>query len=257
MPVATPFTSFGSISDTNPSAALFTGFPYCAPALLVDSESGTYWTSLSGWSKDNEPVGDAAKAASIAESQRLAMALFWNSYELKGEASHDAEFYGPVSVTDSGPLITEPKDRACVENIDDFPEQNTTDANNDATAEISFKIKIVRLFLYVEGGEDQFVGYGVDEYTGDLAYLRSDIFAMAEETDDSGWIEGSVSLGSVFYDSFIVFSDIDYTTISNGVGDFHFVCFVIGDGASAANRTASNADTTVQIDGFDFYTYPT
>ena len=256
MPVATPFTSFGSISFTNPSAALFTGFPYCAPALLVDSESGTYWTSLSGWSKDNEPVGDAAKAASIAESQRLAMALFWNSYELKGEASHDAEFYGPVSVTDSGPLITEPKDRACVENIDDFPEQNTTDANNDATAEISFKIKIVRLFLYVEGGEDQFVGYGVDEYTGDLAYLRSDIFAIAEQLGDFGGLAGSVALGSAFYDSFIEFSDIDYTTISNVVGDFHFVCFVNGDGASAANRTASNADTTVQIDGFDFYTYP-
>ena len=82
MPEATPFTFFGSISDTDPNAVLFTGFPFLLEKVNVsdrgDGQPYDYWTTLGGWSKVNEPATDELKAQSIWDSFEKAMKLYWN-----------------------------------------------------------------------------------------------------------------------------------------------------------------------------------
>ena len=76
MPVATPFTFFGSTSFTDPDAVMFTGFPFLLDK--VDVSTYDFWTTLSGWSKVDEPVSVELKAQSINDSREKASKLFCN-----------------------------------------------------------------------------------------------------------------------------------------------------------------------------------
>ena len=69
----------------NPSGGYGSGFPFCP--FKKDISTYDYWTTLSGWSAVDEPVDDAAKAASIAESLRLAMKFHWNAELLNCDAT--------------------------------------------------------------------------------------------------------------------------------------------------------------------------
>ena len=224
------------------------GFPYCPSE--TDVTDARYWTSLSGWSKVNEPVDDAAKAASIEESRKLAMALFWNIYELKGSASLD-EYGDSAYVEDTGGLTTQPKDRVCFERDTDFPFQSKSDEDGDAGASIFFRPRIRRLI-----NDGEFIGFGI--YSAGFS---------AGVGSDFSFTQGNVALYSRFNgEPNLPYEDVGYTIISNSIGDFNFVCNAysnIGEAegsSDATNRTTSASDLgdslSIQLDSLDFYTYP-
>ena len=113
MPESTPFNFFGSISDTDPNAVLFTGFPFLLEK--IDVSGYDYWTTLGGVNKDS-PVASGEK---ISKSLEKAMKLYWN-YN-----GHSVEFadFSPETLTidieqgifedgsDAAPF--EPQDRIC------------------------------------------------------------------------------------------------------------------------------------------------
>jgi len=224
------------------------GFPYCPSDL--DVSSSDLWTSLSGWSKVNTPADDAAKAQSISESLRLAMQLFWNIYEMNGSVSF-IESGDSASVTNTGGLLTEPRDRACF--VTENPTKTATNSDGDAGVSITFNIKIVRL---INNGE--FVGFGVAglsfsaTWASDFSISFGRVSLSSEGVEDDGFAD----------------EDTDYTVITDpNLGDFHFVCNAFGNvggnggTANAVNRTititSGSNSADAQIDDFDFYTYPT
>jgi len=223
MPEAVKFNALGAGN----------GFPFCLPK--VDVSGYDYWTSLSGWSKVDTPVDDAAKVASIKESRQMAMALFWNAYEVKGLVTSSID---NLTTTRSGFYDPEPKERVCLSRF--------SDTNSGSQAEFSINIDIKALY-----NSSEFVGYGVNRaaqtFSFDFYDVNVDLLYRANDpTPDPDRLY-----------------DIDYTTLSHPtLGDMHFVCSasIFGLGPSgtvdAVNRTATSGTTSGRIDSIDFWTYP-
>ena len=70
----------------------------------------------------NEPSTDELKAASIAESHRLAMQIFWNMSEVVCDIFSTSISEGDTSLTSSDIYTVKPKDRVCFDNYTDIVE---------------------------------------------------------------------------------------------------------------------------------------
>jgi len=84
-PIATPFTALGE----------GTGFPSCINTVWVGWSD--YWTTLSGFNKNS--TGSPTQA-SIDESFRMAMNLYWNLHEFTLTCSHTPVFDQPAASID-------------------------------------------------------------------------------------------------------------------------------------------------------------
>ena len=84
-PIATPFTALGAGN----------GFPECINTVWVGWSD--YWTTLSGFNKNS--TGSPTQA-SIDESFRMAMNLYWNLHEFTLTCSHTAAFDQPAASFD-------------------------------------------------------------------------------------------------------------------------------------------------------------
>jgi len=234
------------------------GFPFCLPK--VDVSGYDYWTSLSGWSKVDTPVDDAAKEQSIKDSLANAMKLFWNvdgyssgkcisTFDF-GDGEKTAEVSFPVGSADatSGSL-GEPKDRACIEN----PASNSYQVEDESSDDVVARVRcgapeIVRMYNGDVLDEENFVGYGVKP--------NKALYMEAGELAD--WSVELMSYVSIWEPTE---QDHAYTEINQ----MHFVCEIWGYKASgivmdAANRSLyadeTNIITEIEITSLDFWTYP-
>ena len=241
------------------------GFPFClgfANQNRISVTSEPYWTTLSGWSKVNEP---ALKAASIAESRALAMRIFWNIVEVTGSLSTTSDIYASSALTTTGDYSTEPNERVCFENnFFSFSDYNGTKFTN--YSEIEASIKIVSMY---NGAE--FVGYGVTDTGGSTSGgILADARSNGSGTSGFQQARAQVAIASIPSISGAI-SDTDYVQL----GDFHFVCVAtarnnfgteIVDAASlyAYSEGTDNkpsdptivSTATAQLTGLNFYTYP-
>lgn len=251
------------------------GFPYCPAKVNVadndfDDQPYEFWTTLSGWSKVDEPATDELKEASIAESHALAVKLFWN---VDGYAADSictttwftgdgtAELTFPIGSADatSGSL-REPAGRVCIPDsekytvVDNAPGDPFTTATANCGAP-----EIIRMYNGDVLDEDNFVGYGIKS-DGVFSFYSIPFSMGAGEDDDfrvglESYVDHT-NEGEVL--------EIGYTEM-NGM---HFVCWCEDyhhGGITVAdpeNRSISynlgSPDFTahVVIDEFVFYTYP-
>ena len=233
MPTATEFTALGAGN----------GFPSCQTKQRVDGFD--YWTTLSGWSKINEPASEADKQQSIAESLRLAMQWYWNIYKMNLTASipdgSGAISMDEINSEDDGKdaAILTPVSRVCSIGPNMSKESATSGTGNYIYAVLGFS-KILRLYEGPDGDEDNFVGYGL--------------------SFDAIYVADSFSLANVFIDGFRDndgFSDTytDYCTvpITNSTDEFHAVCYA--PNGDPANRHSSYFGSSITVDSLELYTY--
>lgn len=247
MPTATTFTALGRGN----------GFNRCLSKRNV--ESYDYWTTLSGWNKDNTPATAAAKAQSIADSHALAMSMYWNLYQITGSATatYSADTVSVSAVTvgryydppNSGNLTAiEPKDRTC---ISSGLVSQETDESTGIRSYIQSNTNpgiFSKLYDGDKTDEANFVGYG----------LSGEIISV-------GVVSG-VGVGSAFVrlrdtanGSTSASFDFDYVSL-NG---FNFVCEAYGDTPNAAALTSSRSGSSgsnswsvsASISSLAFWTY--
>lgn len=230
MPVAQKFMSRG----------VGNGFPLCPTK--IDVSVFDFWTSLSGWSKVDEPASDALKAESIAKSLKFAMKLFWN-YN-----GHTVDFdLGSILLTidieqgdfDGGTVTApfEPKDRVCNSN----GWRVFREVGVSITTDLEVDILPRRMYNGSTDDEDNFVGYGV----------ASSAF---EATD----------VNSAFRFFFSSYRDNDEPTepwtfeYSDALEDMWFVASAEANSGSTSivGLEATFSGTTITYQDFDFWTYP-
>ena len=224
MPTATTFTALGRGN----------GFNRCLSKQNVASYD--YWTTLSGWNKNNTPATAAAKAQSIVDSHSLAMSMYWNLYRANGTAEVTYFLYDPVEVSavtvgryynppNSGNLTAiEPKDRTCISG--GLLSQETADDDNESgTSYMQINGSILRLYDGDTTDESNFVGYGV-----------SSDFITAAAQRPSTYI-ATVKLSSLFFNNTSASYDFAYVSL-NGVS---FVCESYGDTPNASALTTSSS----------------
>jgi len=221
MPEAEKFTALGAGN----------GFPWCPNR--VDVDTADKWTTLSGYNSTSVvPPTDAQ----INESRRLAMAYFWNAYQINTSITeNDIEYLTQTNtidnVSEGGPEIT-PKSRMCRGNggFTDSWIYREVSATEDA--------------LLVYGGfdvcsvykNDQFLGYGINQ--------------------------NGFSMGGVFIESYLsfacnnsengedyFFNESDFCEISYGSDTLHAVCSGYGETITSvdlANRTMTAEFSVVE-----------
>ena len=245
---------------TAPTAAAFTalgagnGFRQCPTRIDVDDYDR--WTTLSGWSKENEPSSEAAKAESIAQSRAKAMALYWNYNRVIGNASSTLNDE-TILVTDATAGVynftpdsstkdpVPPKDRVCPNPSLSAQEIKVMVSRPSAECYLqSFTQNIARMYY-----NDNFIGYG----SGGTPFK---IYANVV----NGVI---VELTSYLNESILPSHDEAYVEISG----LHYVCEAVGENRDASLLTASNSgsgflggvDSTwssaVTITSLESYTY--
>ena len=247
MPTATAFTALGAGN----------GFRQCPTRIDVDPYD--MWTTLSGWSKENEPSSEAAKAESIAQSRANAMSLYWNHNRVIGNASSTLNSGGSetITVTDATAGVynftpgsstkspVPPRDRVCQNPSLSAQEIEVMVSRPSAECYFqSFTQNIAR--MYYNG---DFIGYGSGGTT-----FRGYAKAIYSST---------VLLKSYLNESILDSHDTAYVTVSG----LHYVCEAIGENRDASLLTASNSgsgslggvDSTwssaVTITSLESYTY--
>tara|TARA_R110002074_G_scaffold398030_1_gene589268 strand:+ start:95 stop:859 length:765 start_codon:yes stop_codon:yes gene_type:complete len=254
MPTATKFMALGAgngftsclakvdISDAINAAGVPTGVPY------------DYWTTLSGWSAVNEP---ADKAASIAESLRLAMKLWWNLNSVSVDTFHNGDnrptapkSISSVAVGNTFNDLTatiEPINRICETSINSY--HKAADPSG-SSARARILVPPVRLY----DGEE-FIGYGANKRFADTrAEPPQSTFA---DVRIGGYGDDGTS-------SFFV-EELAYVELDG----MHFVCRARADAGLAtgtvdaaslhaeSSRTIQGTGytTSATITSLDFYTY--
>jgi len=261
MPPATEFTALGAgngfprfrDSDFPPGHPLEWG-PWggCLEKVRVDEFD--YWTTLSGWSKINEPASEADKKQSIADSLRLAMKWYWNIYKMNlttsiPDPSGGTISLGDINSEDDGKLghdriidaILTPASRLC----SGQPAMAKQSEDNDPGYFGNYLLgslvfgAICRIYDGPEDDEDNFRGYGLSYYGISVV----DFFNFA--TVDIG------GFGDVDYA--VQWTDYCTIPITNSTDEFHAVCFA--PNGNPANRHSSYGGTSITVDSLELYTY--
>ena len=247
MPVATPFTSFGSISDTDPNAVLFTGFPFLLEKVDVsdrgDGQPYDYWTTLGGYNKDDaaafiEPTG-------IAESLEKAMKLFWNynghsvDVDLRGIQTLTIDIEQDAFDGGSATAPFEPKDRVCRSAWNAWVE---FDDGGGFFADTEVAIYLRRMYNGSTDDEDNFVGYGVANSAFESTNINGEFrFYFSSYRDNEEPTEPWT---------------FEYSeAIEEGMW---FVASAEANGGSTSidGLEATFSGTTITYKDFDFWTYP-
>jgi hypothetical protein len=245
MPTATSFTALGAGN----------GFNSCLSKQNVANYD--YWTTLSGWNKNNTPATAEAKAQSITDSHALAMSMYWNLYQVTGYAEVIYFLYDAVEVSavtvgryynppNSGNLTAiEPMDRACISG-GLFSQETATDEES-GTSYMQINGSILRLYDGDTTDESNFVGYGASSNFITAAAQRPSTYTA------------TVKLSSMLFSD--TSASYDYAYVSrNGVS---FVCEAYGDTPNASALTTSSSGgiapadwwISASISSFAFWTY--
>ena len=259
MPTAESFTALGAGN----------GFPFCPWKVDVSSEGK--WTTLSGWSKINTPVDDAAKAQSIANSLTQAMKLFWNLNGFTGTVreedlsppspaveetftlymeSDDYEYtnwYKTAGGTDSD-VNKEPSERVCY----DAFQAGKLDPLGGGFDVIGLSVSIIRLYDGVTTNEDNFVGYG-----------NNSIFGITKDAFDFFDLHSYYEADPYGITEYVEFSGAHYVanleaSRPSGSPDANYSIGVDASGNVVGNYSEGNPVTyrsTHTIGPLDFYTY--
>ena len=251
MPIAEKFNALG----------VGNGFMSCLPKNNVSGVD--HWITFSGWSKENTPASDAEKAASIAESRRLAMLFYWNSYKLS------------VTQTETGVSVPLLPQEVNAEDDARTPTGGAQDA-------LPPKSRVCRTDNHIKrGGEEYllFEPFGIARmYDGDVTNednlvgfgLYSSGYSYAAVVVNDDWTGTYISLYSdvstPYWGDFT-----DYTTlpIVGSTDELHCICDVecfAGDEQEffpterkvrGYDEPPSTYEVITQIDSLELYTYPT
>lgn len=244
MPTATPFTALGRGN----------GFPFCPQKVNVTDYE--IWTTFSG------VTGLTATDAEIAESLRLAMLFYWNSYKLNILASFD-DGQGNTALVESFNSVDDakedstfppvavselsPSSRVC--RYDFFGKfEDAGGVFNTSVGGSCYPDGIVAMYAGDVGDYDKFIGYGLG---GGIQIIESNVFVVLSI---SGYDDAAF-----FYND-----GPDYCSIPIvGTNDsLNAVCGVFGTGieTSASNMIATGnpfgAEITLQMKTIELYTYP-
>lgn len=260
MPIATPFKALGAGN----------GFPFCIPQ--VDVDDFDHWTTLSGVNKNNPTASDSL----IADSFQLAMKLYWNLFEVYGEASayrfnpyNGGSVITDIEVSDadtSGSDYDEPMHR-----VRGAPTGENSEFDN-GLVKINFTTPSIYALMY--GGE--LVGYSVGPSSGFVRALGYASGGTSSTVLLYGSVEDEVEKTyEYFSDPENVEFEYDYIQF-NGMS---FVCYALAEGAflnpdyttltvdaSSASASAEYSfpvpdegtdtiDLSASITGLGFYTY--
>ena len=245
MPTATSFTALGRGN----------GFNQCLSKRNV--ESYDYWTTLSGWNKNNTPATAAAKAQSIADSHALAMSMYWNLYQVTGSATaiYNADAVSVSAVTvgryynppnSSNLTAIEPKDRTCISSGLFSQETDKSTGIESYIRSNTNPARFSKLYDGDETDEANFVGYGL---WGEIISVGAVI----------GVGSAFVRLKDTANNNTSTSFDFDYVSL-NGVS---FVCEAYGDTPNAAALTSSRSGSSgsnswsvsASISSLAFWTY--
>lgn len=254
MPTATEFTALGAGN----------GFPFCLTK--VDVSGYDYWTTLSGWSKVSTPADDTA---SIADSMKNAMALYWNfdgltynATQTKNAVVAGVPYSATATITEyssNGSILeVQPKDRVCGSTPIDFgifdsdtavdppTGQPKVAARVDFSSVPIFGSQICLMYNGATTSEENFVGYGFGQfYDFQLsAFVGSNIFVRSFSNSGS--------------------SDIDYYAMPTNISgiSMSFVCGASGDtklpstGSASSTYPDSTGSDSVEFIRMQLYTYP-
>lgn len=262
MPTATPFKALGKGN----------GFTNCVSQDVTGFDS---WTTLSGWSKITQPSSQAAKLTSIEESRRLAMLLFWNLSEVTGTVQTTSLQYGSSSLTSSGNISVQPKNRVCLSNITGYAENGDGYPTNNKYSALG--TSYVGFYIAAMYNNSEFVGYGVQYGFQSLGYAASSGLRITTRLILDSFKSYSVNQ----------YEDRDYVILNINNNFFSFVCTAYVSTAGGhitasytINRNASNllaegtasrsfdqdnngnwspavqvASSISKINSFNFYTY--
>jgi hypothetical protein len=256
MPTATPFTALGGGN----------GFSRCIDKVNVSSYP--LWTTLSGVNQSSPSASDS----DIAESRRLAMKLFWNSYHVGGKANNpDFSLDFPMTIGGSNQTTQavkivgglgssfDPRDRSCYRFISCFQSKIDPAPFNNDLFSAGFYTQPVALYNGSTGDASNLVGYSIKGRTA--RWSNESGFASVELYDSSTFtVYGSVHVGyySTSSSSFPPNVERAYTTMSGGSDTFNFVCIAFSSSGtvSASNRTSdANGFYEMSLTDLNFYTY--
>jgi len=247
MPTATKFEAEG----------VDNGFMSCISK--VNATDYDYWSTFSG------VTGLTATDEEIAESRRLAMLFYWNSYKLNILASFD-DGGGNTALVESFNSVDDAKDASSFPPIDadelspksrvcrrgsDGVFQKFVDAGDLFNTEVggsAVPSNIVALYAGSIDDYDNFIGYGLGQGIG---LSESNAFVIL---DIIGYVDDLSGIGY----------DVDYCSIpiAGTTDSLSAVCSAYGTGAatSAANMTATqdspDDEITLQMKTIENYTYP-
>ena len=260
------------------------GFPSCRPK--VDVSVYDHWTTLSGWSKVNEPSSDEDKAASIAESLTLAMSFYWNASSLRCNATtsgtssrdgtistvsvnyevldYDVPFPDPPILIDSGPA--EPRLRTCIPSSFDNIVKSYDFYESDGSA--NAKIATIGVVAMYDGVA--FVGYGlsfvetrfqsggtIEAEAGGASSLNAGVFAGGYGYTPANTTNDAFDFGYVTLDGLSLFA---YVEAKNGpslnVSGSVNLSSLSASCTLTSTSPPSVATADASITSLDFYTYP-
>ena len=269
MPTATPFTALGRGN----------GFPFCPTRVNVSSlPSNDIWTTLSGWNSSS--IGTPSQA-SIDESRRLAMKLFWNGYSISGNSSYSSKSlsasfplsydnpnntYGAFGIDfggRNGPY--DPFERVCYTHTKIFDNVDDGDPLYPTIIASSITTKPVALHSAFPATAENLLGYAVGENSLGISTTGG---AMACSTlysaDQFGVPIFTLAELRVGYRSFQPTGnnglDSAFVTMSGDGDTFYLCCDAFsgsGGGASPSTISISNNSNTINMSftGLGFYTY--
>ena len=279
MPTATEFTALGAGN----------GFTLC-PSVVnqnINVSAYDYWTTLSGWSKENEPSSEADKKESIAQSRKNAMKLFWNANSITGSSSlgDSSNYPDPVYSSsktldleqgdytnvnwmplDGNTAVTgankEPYERVCYRSwssdldLDSIPDGGPPDYPVGVDSEVYLRSSIISMYDGPTDNPANFVGYGS--------------FPARVKTYTQGfYFYGDLNLGSFFNDRNVEYFFINNRELVTFSGMSFYADFYDaanwhnGDAVFTTTNNEVKVDVavpdssggTLKISNLDFYTY--
>ena len=150
MPIAYPFSTLGKLN----------GLPGCVPK--VDISNFDYWTTASGYNKDDFDASIVVTQEQIDQSLHKIGRLFWNLYRLEiGTADPNLEPDQPVTevvIKGDGVDAIQPRERVCSGSLS---QEGFQDFN--ARADLRLSSGFARLYKGDTTDEANFIGYSLGE----------------------------------------------------------------------------------------------
>ena len=156
MPIAYPFSTLGKLN----------GLPGCVPK--VDVSGFDYWTTASGYNKDDFDASTAVTQEQIDQSLHKIGRLFWNLYRLELDCyvvngnPAITELIIDGTIDQSGTAI-QPNERVCAGSQTTLGEQIIDEVAVVADLRLGSNQGFARLYTGPTTDEANFIGYGLGE----------------------------------------------------------------------------------------------
>jgi len=233
MPVAYPFSTLGKLN----------GLPGCVPKVNVSNFD--YWTTASGYSKDDFDALTAVTQEQIDQSLHKIGRLFWNLYRLELDCyvvngnPAITELIIDGTIDQSGTAI-QPNERVCAGSQTTLGEQIIDEVAVVADLRLGSNQGFARLYTGATTDEANFIGYGL----GEAAFAAGkciDIYVQ-EVTYDA-----TLSLGGYAIDETAGGRSWNYTYIN--MDGLHMVFVGAGGGGGVTTNFTQDPPATIVTSG--------